>query len=391
MRIVFLTTSYPSKAYPASGIFVHALATSLQALGHVITVITPADDAQAGTEKYENITVHRVWYAPACLRTLAQKPGGMLNAIKFRRYALMLLPLLMLAMLIRTLRMQSQYDVLHCHWLVSGCIGALANVRKNRKLLLTIRGEEMALVNTKPLLARLAAWIFQHVHAITTVSPSLSQTTRAFADCHKIPCAVYTIANGVSSIFFHLPFPPHDQHIQIVYLGSLIPRKRVTTLVQACVLALEQRAKFHLTVFGDGPDLAVIQNLIEANNATAHIRLQPAVPPHKVHDVLQNCHCLALFSSAEGRPNVVIEAMAAGRAILATDLPGIVELLGNVECGYVAPVDDVQALSRIIVRVCATPALLQDMGMRARERIKQLALTWENTAHQYARLYHDDT
>lgn len=390
MRIVFLTTSYPSQAYPSSGVFVHALATSLQALGHKVTVITPADDAQAGTEEYESVTVHRVWYAPPCLRTLAQRPGGMLNAIKFRPYALMLLPLLMISMLLKTLRVQRQHDLLHCHWLISGCIGALANIRSQKKILLTIRGEEITLVSTKPLLARLAAWIFQHVHAITTVSPSLSQTTRAFADCHNVSCPVHTIENGVRSTFFDLPFPPQGQHVKIVFLGSLIPRKRVTTLVQACVLALARGARFQLTLFGDGPERATIQTLIEHNKATAHITLQPAISPHEVPDILQHYHCLALFSAAEGRPNVVIEAMAAGRAILATDLPGIVELLGNTTCGYVAPVDDVPALSQMIVEACTAPALLQDMGRRARKRIRQLALTWDNTAHKYARLYQGD-
>ena len=390
MRILFLTTSYPSHAYPSSGIFVHALATSLQALGHKVTVITPADDTQAGTETYENITVQRVWYAPACLRTLAHRPGGMLNAIKSRPSALMLFPLLMIAMLLTTLRVQNQYDILHCHWLVSGCIGVLANARKHRKVLLTIRGEEISLVSTRPLLARVVAWIFQHVHAITTVSPFLSQTTRAFANYHKVPCPVHTIENGVHSTFFALPFPPQDQHVHIVYLGSLIPRKRVTTLVQACVLAQAQGAQLQLAIFGDGPERATIQTLIEHHKATDSITLKPPIAPHDVPDVLQHYHCLALFSAAEGRPNVVIEAMAAGRVILATDLPGIVELLGDTECGYVAPVDDVQALSRMIVQACAAPAVLQDMGIQARERIRQLELTWENTACKYARLYQGD-
>jgi glycosyltransferase involved in cell wall biosynthesis len=369
---------------------VHTLATSLQALGHQVTVITPADDAAAGTEEYESILVHRVWYAPSRLRTLAHQPGGLLNAIKYRPYAFLLLPALMISMLLATLRVQRSNDILHCHWLVSGCIGALANVRKRRKIFLTIRGEEIAFVRSKPLLARLAAWIFQRVHAVTTVSPSLSQTTRGFAESHNIPCAVHTIENGISSTFFRVPAPPQCQPIQIVYLGSLIPRKRVTTLVQACVLALEQGAQFHLTIFGDGPDLATIQALIEVNNATAHIRLQPAVPPHKVHEVLTHSHCLALFSAAEGRPNVVIEAMAAGRAILATALPGIVELLGNTKCGYVAPVDDIQALSQLIVQACTAPALLQDMGRQARERIRQCVHTWDSTAHRYVRLYQGD-
>ena len=102
---------------------------------------------------------------------------------------------------------------------------------------------------------------------------------------------------------------------------------------------------------------------------------------------MEKFHCLVLFSSSEGCPNVVIEAMAAGRAILATNLPGVIELMGDSACGYTAPVDDVQALSNIILQACKEPGLLKSMGERARARIQQLGLSWEKTARSYEEIY----
>ena len=82
MRLLFITTSYPSKKYPSSGIFVHLLAKSLQELGHDIRIITPADDEKHGYEIFDDIEIHRVWYAPKRMRILAQRPGGIPAAIK---------------------------------------------------------------------------------------------------------------------------------------------------------------------------------------------------------------------------------------------------------------------------------------------------------------------
>src|SRR5262250_2346914 len=101
MRLLFITTSYPSKKYPSSGIFVHLLTKSLKDRGHDIKVITPADDEKHGCEIYEDIEIHRVWYAPKRMRLLAQRPGGMPAAVKEKPYLWIAAPFLLLFMALK--------------------------------------------------------------------------------------------------------------------------------------------------------------------------------------------------------------------------------------------------------------------------------------------------
>lgn len=128
-------------------------------------------------------------------------------------------------------------------------------------------------------------------------------------------------------------------------------------------------------------------DIIEREKLKNYIRIIPSIEPRYVPDMMENFHCLVLFSCAEGKPNVVIEAMAAGRAILATDLPGIIELIGESRCGYTASVDNIHELSNIILEACKSPEILREMGKRARERIQQLELSWEKTARSYEEIY----
>jgi glycosyltransferase involved in cell wall biosynthesis len=190
-------------------------------------------------------------------------------------------------------------------------------------------------------------------------------------------------------MFFNLEYPDvYQGRVHILYIGSIIPRKRVDILVKACKIAFDAGCRFQLTIVGDGTETLQIVKLIDEYALDAVVNIEKSVAPSMVPLVLQKCHCLALFSTSEGRPNVVIEAMAAGRAILATALPGVQELLGDSGGGYLAPVDDLHALAHLIITACQQPERLRHMGERARQRIRQLGLSWETTARAYEHIYH---
>ena len=102
--------------------------------------------------------------------------------------------------------------------------------------------------------------------------------------------------------------------IRLFYGGSLIPGKGVDTII----LALKQLAphdEIELVIVGDGPELHKLQNLAESTGMTKYIRFAGRVRPGHMPGYLEQTDIVVMASYNEGRPNIIIEAMAAGRPV----------------------------------------------------------------------------
>jgi glycosyltransferase involved in cell wall biosynthesis len=94
----------------------------------------------------------------------------------------------------------------------------------------------------------------------------------------------------------------------------------------------------------------------------------------------------AFPSRWEGFPNAVLEAMAAGRPVVATAVGGTPELVVDGETGFLVPAGDVKAFTREIECLLDDPDLGQQMGSAGRQRVKQF-FTIERATHQIESLY----
>ena len=162
------------------------------------------------------------------------------------------------------------------------------------------------------------------------------------------------------------PLPPAPMRFLLV--GRLIVDKGVREYIQAAarLRALHPDAQCHLV----GP-------LDENPSALSPTELQAAVNSGVIHyhgaskDVrgfLRDCHVFVLPSYREGTPRSVLEAMSMGRPILTTDAPGCRETVVPGVNGFLVPVRDVAALTKLMVELCETPLpLLQGMGRASRE------------------------
>src|SRR5690606_161546 len=111
------------------------------------------------------------------------------------------------------------------------------------------------------------------------------------------------------------------------------------------------------------------------------------VAPEAICGLLAGHDVLVLPSHAEGRPNAVVEAMAAARAVVASDLPGIAELITHGRDGLLVPPGDVPALRAALHGLAAEPARCTELGLAARARILALELDWQQCARRYLTLY----
>jgi glycosyltransferase involved in cell wall biosynthesis len=91
-----------------------------------------------------------------------------------------------------------------------------------------------------------------------------------------------------------------------------------------------------------------------------------------VTSILESSHAMILSSSYEGTPNAVLEAMAVGRPIVATNVGDIGDLITHGQEGFVVPVGDVERLAHALGRLALDRDLAAMMGRAARRRVEEL-------------------
>jgi sugar transferase (PEP-CTERM/EpsH1 system associated) len=198
-----------------------------------------------------------------------------------------------------------------------------------------------------------------------------------------VPAArLSSIYNGVD----HLRFTPAPQRTPIdgcpftdpsLWLvgtvGRLQPVKAQTLLVQAFIAALRQRPalreRLRLVLVGDGPLRAECEaRLDEAGMAgLAWLAGERADVP----EVMRGLNCFVLPSLAEGISNTILEAMASGLPVLATQVGANAELVEPGVSGELVPADNVPALASALLALAQDPARAAVMGVAGRRIVEQ--------------------
>jgi glycosyltransferase involved in cell wall biosynthesis len=139
----------------------------------------------------------------------------------------------------------------------------------------------------------------------------------------------------------------------------------------------------HLTLIGDGEMRPQIEARIAALNLHPNTTLTGWVDEARILSELQGAHALLMPSFAEGLPMVIMEAMAAGRPVIATYIAGIPELVVPSQTGWLVPAGDAAALGSAMADLAQTPLdTLAQMADAARIRV----LARHDADHEAAKL-----
>jgi teichuronic acid biosynthesis glycosyltransferase TuaC len=136
----------------------------------------------------------------------------------------------------------------------------------------------------------------------------------------------------------------------VVYIGRMDVKKGLRELVEAAAALKPQRPELQVYLVGAGPDRPLIDEAIQANNAGDYIHALPNCAPDEVAVWMAAADVITLPSYMEGCPNVVLEALACGRPVVATNVGGIPEIMSDA-CGRLVPPRDSVALAHALASV----------------------------------------
>jgi glycosyltransferase involved in cell wall biosynthesis len=265
-------------------------------------------------------------------------------------------------------------DVLHAYSLFSPAAVALFARRALGvpTVVKVLRGGELGDVvrlRRKPLGGRRAAGLARGIDRFVAISREIDAELAALGVPAERRCF---LPNGVDTERFQSADERERAELRarlglgagplFVYVGRLVPEKRVEDLFAAWSRVHTAYPRAELVVLGSGP---------------CELELRRAAPPGvrffgDVPDVapyLRSADAFVLPSSAEGLSNALLEAMAAGLAVVATAVGGAVDLIEDGQSGRLVAPGQPDVLRNALASLLADPALRRRLGERARERV----------------------
>jgi colanic acid/amylovoran biosynthesis glycosyltransferase len=169
-----------------------------------------------------------------------------------------------------------------------------------------------------------------------------------------------------------------NQHPLIIGVGRLVEKKGFDLLVRACAHLRDRGVDYTCKIIGGGPQYGLLSQLITRLELGNRVSLVGPVPFEEVKDYYCRASLLVMPSrispgdqDRDGLPNVIIEAMATGVPVVATELAGIPDLVIPNQTGLLVPPEDVTDLAGAIQALLENNDFRERLAYAGRARVKQ--------------------
>ncbi|MEO6102105.1 MAG: glycosyltransferase [Pseudoxanthomonas sp.] len=239
-------------------------------------------------------------------------------------------------------------DLVLSYWPYPDAYGAMLAARKaGLPLVAGARGSDLRVRDAVS--QRLTQPVVRSAQRLLVVSEDLG---RVAVDSYGAdPLRVRTIRNGCDASLFH----PADRAAArdslgivadaevVTYVGRLVPEKGLRELLDACRSLAKTRPRLRLILVGEGPMREEIATRV-ADDPSLQVTMAGPQPPLEVSRWMAASDLVTLPSYSEGHPNVLVEALACGRPVVATPVGGIPEVVDS-DSGILVPARNAAALA----------------------------------------------
>lgn len=273
-----------------------------------------------------------------------------------------------------------QPDIVHVSLFQATALTATVRRGDERRLLTHVYGEGLEQLALPRLRQRLDRWACARYDHISAISDAVGDF---LVRSHGAPSPpVGRIRLGWSG-HPEAPRPAEGRAPTVVCVAALRPEKGHDTLLAAFAAVLDVIPEARLVLVGDGPRRGALEATIDATGMTASVDFTGRVAEIWPH--LADADVFVLASPAEALGIAIMEAMAAGLPVVATDVGGIPELVTPGVTGELFGVRDHRELARRLIALLQSPERRAAMSAAAVE--KAAAMRMERSVEQYFRLY----
>jgi glycosyltransferase involved in cell wall biosynthesis len=366
MRI--LMTSYEFPPIGGGGAAVVAgLSRELVRGGHEVDLITMSFQNHPRHEVVDGVHVHRV----PCLR----KAKHNCTTPEAFSYVAGAMPT------IHRLLSKQPYDIAHAHFILpDGLLAWQVTRYTGLPFVITAHGSDVPgynphrLKTAHQLLRPVWRAVVEGANRIVCPSEILE---RLVLEQRPSPRKTVVIPNGLEVG----EYTPRAHNSKILVVTRMLERKGVQYVLDSLA---ESPVGAEVNIVGDGPYLPELQRKAEALRSPARFWGWLDNRSPQLREIYESSGIFVFPSEAENFPIVLLEAMAAGLAIVTTEGTGCAEVVGD--AGLLVPSRDSRAIGRALKRLVDDPELRRTLGAAARRRVEQ-HFTWSAVARRYVEEY----
>ncbi len=259
-------------------------------------------------------------------------------------------------------------DLVHGHLFGDTLHGALAASRNRLPRIATLHSEYAFFTRMQRVAYR---WLIPRLDATVACSEAtLASWRTAFPKATEM----LAIANGITPPEFQGSFsapnsdPSTTQRLTLATVGRLEPAKGLDVLLRALALPSSGTAP-RLLVIGEGSQRNALEAMTRDLGLSERVRFLGL--SDTVGQLLMTVDCVVFPSVSEGLPMALLEAMAASRCLVISDLPGMTEAARPENEALVVPPQNPEALAGALERIAHEPGLRQRLGASARSRFEE--------------------
>jgi glycosyltransferase involved in cell wall biosynthesis len=394
MRVLFVTSSYPKFPGDVTAPFIESTARALAARGHEIDVVLPHHpELRRAPDEPVRFLSYR--YAPCAAWNVWGYAASLEADVRVRGRVYLLAPLVALALRRRTAALleSRRYDVVHAHWVIPNAAMVADIVRAHGvPLVISLHGSDVFMAERGGVVGALARSAFRRAGAVTACSGDLRERALGLG---APPERTRTVPYGVDMDLF-APRRPEpglrerlgarpDQTL-VLAVGRLVEKKGFRYLLEAAARA----PGVHVALLGDGDlrgELATLAATLGASLSLPGAFARDAVAAaYAAADIVVVPSVVDRAGNVDGLPNVLLEALAAGRAVVASRVAGIPDVVEDGVNGRLVPPGDAAALAEALRSLASSPAAREGLARAARRRAEQ-RLSWGEAARSFEECY----
>jgi N-acetyl-alpha-D-glucosaminyl L-malate synthase BshA len=254
-------------------------------------------------------------------------------------------------------------DLLHVHYAIPHAASAyLARQILGEaapRIVTTLHGTDITVVGNDPSFLPITRFAIDRSDAVTVPSEALR---RATWENLGLDTPIEVIPNFIDTDLYK-PAPRPAGPRLLAHSSNFRPVKRVDDVVRIFA-AVQQKIPCELALIGDGPERSRVERLVHDLGLAARVRFYGK--QLRFVEVLQAADVFLLPSEVESFGLAALEALACGVPVVATRQGGVPEVVGDGECGFLAPVGDVEGMAAATLRLLGDEALHRRMAAAAR-------------------------
>lgn len=163
--------------------------------------------------------------------------------------------------------------------------------------------------------------------------------------------------------------PSSDGGDGVLWYGRFVEEKGLTHLVRAAKAVADKDKGASFTLAGDGPQAVAIRSLAEGLGLGGRLTMPGKMARERLIPLIKRSSIVVVPSIKEGMPFSLLEAMSSGKAVVASDIPGINDVITDGEDGILVPPGDPSALAEAILALRGDEGLRKKLGANARSTI----------------------